>query len=58
MTLKDLNHEQKFQLRQSILVGKNKNVSYGELISADTLITDSELEEHFGGIEFVDEDFF
>ena len=58
MNLSDLNDEQKRQLKESILVEKNENVSYGELVNADTLVTDAELEERFGGTDFVDEDFF
>lgn len=58
MTLKDLNNDQKLQLKQSILVEKQQSTSYGELSNADTLVTDAELEEKLGGTEFVDEDFF
>lgn len=58
MTLKDLNNEQRIQLKANILVEKCENVSYGELSNADILVTDNELEKHFGGTEFVDEDFF
>ena len=58
MKLSDLNNEQKRQLKESILVEKSESVSYGELANADTLVTDAELEEHFVGTNFVDEDFF
>ena len=58
MTLKDLNNKQKNQLKVDILVEKKGNVSYGEIASVDTLVTDEELEEKFGGTDFVDEDFF
>jgi hypothetical protein len=57
MNLSDLNYEQKIQLKQNILTEKSESVSYGELADADTLVTDDELEEHFGGTHFVDEDF-
>lgn len=58
MNLSDLNDKQKLQLKENILVGKSESVSYGELLNADILVTDAELEEHFGGTNFVDEDFF
>ena len=58
MTLNDLNREQKIQLKQSILTERDNNVSFGELIIADELVTDEELEEKYGGTTFVEEDFF
>ena len=58
MNLKDLNYEQKHQLKQSVLTERDNNVSFGELVNADELVTDDELEERFGGTEFVKEDFF
>lgn len=58
MILNELNHKQRLQLKESILIEKNEDVSLGELLDADTLISDDELEEHFGGINFVEEDFF
>ena len=57
MNLSDLNNEQKLQLKQRILVERQENTSYGELIEADTLVSDEELTEQFGGTFFVDEDF-
>lgn len=58
MKLSELNEEQVIQLKSKILTEKDNNVSYGELANAAILVTDEELEEYFGGIEFVDEDFF
>lgn len=58
MTLKDLNREQKIQLKESILTERNNNVSFGELIIADDLVTDEELENYYSGVNFVEEDFF
>lgn len=58
MILNELNHKQRLQLKESILIEKNEDVSLGELLDADTLISDDELEERFGGINFVEEDFF
>jgi hypothetical protein len=57
MELKELNNEQRHTLKQHILVETNKSVSYGELANADNLVSDNELEERFGGTEFVEEDF-
>lgn len=58
MVLNELYQNQKLQLKQSILTEKLDNVSYDELANADTLISDTELEEYFGTTFFVEEDFF
>jgi len=57
MNLSDLNNEQKIQIKQRILVERQENTSYGELLEADTLVSDEELNEQFGDTFFVDEDF-
>ena len=57
MTLKDLNKNQIHQLKERILFEKNEDVSYGELANADSLISDLEVKERFGGINFVPDDF-
>jgi hypothetical protein len=57
MTLKDLTPEQKLMLKQNILTLRQDSVSYGELIAADELVSDSELEEEFGATFFVQDDF-
>lgn len=57
MTLKDLNKNQVHQLKEQMFLEKNENVSYGELLNADSLISDSEIEKRFGGITFVPKDF-
>lgn len=57
MTLKDLNKNQVHQLKERILLEKNEYVSYGELANADSLISDLEVKERFGGINFVPDDF-
>ena len=61
MTLKELNSEQRLQLKQDMLTRrmdeKGESPSYGELADADRLITDEELEAEFGNTEFVPDDF-
>ncbi len=61
MTLKELNSEQRLQLKQDILTRrmdeKGESPSYSELADADRLITDEELETEFGNTEFVPDDF-
>ena len=61
MKLKDLNDDQRLQLKQRILTdrmdAKGESPSYGELADADRLISDEELEAEFGDTEFVPDDF-
>ncbi len=61
MTLKELNSEQRLQLKQDILTRrmdeKGESPSYGELADADRLVSDQELEAEFGNTEFVPDDF-
>lgn len=57
MTIKDLTPEQKLELKQNFLT-KDHDVSYGELASADELVTDEQLEEEYGHVVFSEDDFF
>lgn len=57
MTIKDLSVEQKLELKQNFLA-KDNDVSYGELTCADELVSDEELEEEYGHVEFTNDDFF
>ena len=61
MKLKDLNDDQRKQLKERILTdrmdAKGESPSYGELADADTLVTDEELEAEYGDTEFVPDDF-
>ena len=61
MRLKDLNDDQRLQLKQRLLTdrmdAKGESPSYGELADADTLVTDEELEAEYGDTEFVADDF-
>ena len=61
MKLKDLTGDQRLYLKQDILTRrmdeKGESPSYGELADADNLVSDQELEDEFGGTEFVPEDF-
>lgn len=61
MKLKELNDDQRLQLKQDLLSRrmdeKGESPSYGELADADRLISDEELEAEFGDTEFVPDDF-
>ena len=62
MNFQDLNNEQRLYLKQHMLDQKlieteDRTASIGELIEADELITDKELEDEFGATYFTEEDF-
>lgn len=58
MNVRQLNKEQKTELKQNVLMYKNKNVSWEELTKADLLVSDAELEDMFEGVQFTEDDFF
>ena len=61
-TLKELNAEERLELKQRMVVEMNdekgEGTSYGELAWADETITDEMLEKRYGDVMFTDEDFF
>ena len=59
MEVHELNREQLLQLKQRYLCEtQDESVSYGELATADELVTDEQVFNHFAGIDFVEDDFF
>ena len=58
MSVKELTREQLTQLKEQYYIEKNNNVSYGELVDIDNLVSDNEVFEEYGHITFVEEDFF
>lgn len=58
MTFKELNRNQIEQLKQRYYCDRNENVSYGEFVDIDELVSDEEIEEEYGATFFVEEDFF
>lgn len=59
MKVTELNREQLLQLKQKYLCEtQDETVSYGELATADELVTDKQVFEMFAGYDFVPEDFF
>ena len=57
MKVKELNREQISQLKQSYYCEYNNNVSWGELIDIDNLISDEEIFNKYHEVEFVEDDF-
>lgn len=58
MTVKELSRGQLVELKRNHYCSTNENVSMGELMTVDTLISDEEIFEAYSGVDFVEEDFF
>lgn len=62
MTVYDLNREQLIELKQAYLTQqydeRGESPSWGELASADEIISDDEIYEAYAGTDFVNDDFF
>ena len=61
MTVYELNREQLIELKQAyltrVLDERGESPSYGELASADEIISDDEIYEAYAGTDFVRDDF-
>lgn len=57
MSYDELNRDQILALKQNYLVRTKDNVSYNELVEADNLVSDEELEQEYKNVNFVEEDF-
>lgn len=58
MTVKELNRDQMIQLKQDYLCEIRGDVSYGELADADEIVSDEQMFDYYGGIDFVEDDFW
>lgn len=60
MCVNELNWEQRCQLKTNYLMEQRgeEGVFYGEIIEIDKLVTDAEIDEHYAGVSFVEDDFF
>ena len=58
MTVKELNRDELIELKQHYYSEKHKNVSYGELVAINELVTDNEIFKKYENIEFTLDDFF
>lgn len=58
MNVRELSKDQKTELKQNVLLCRNKNASWQEIVDSDILVPDSELEELFEGVQFTEDDFF
>lgn len=62
MTISELTEEQKFQLKQDIVFRRCQDEDrfpcWSELADAGETVSDGDLEEAFGDVDFVQEDFW
>ena len=62
MDVRDITRDQLDELKQRMICDRNEEkgegTSWGELASADDLISDAEVFEEFGGVVFSEDDFF
>jgi len=57
MKFNDLNDNQRFQLKQRFLTESQINVSYEELVDADNLVSNYDIWNEYGDMEFSEDDF-
>ena len=58
MTVYQLNREQLTELKQHHYSKNHTNVSYDEMLSINTLVTDTEIYQEYEGTLFTKDDFF
>ena len=58
MTIKELSMDQFRELKEHILCTRTSNVSYDDLLNVDKLVSDTDVEKEYGGIDFTPDDFF
>lgn len=58
MSVYELSKNQLIELKQNYLCEVQENVSYGELCDADDIISDEEIFNEYGNVEFSEDDFF
>ena len=58
MNVRELSRDQLLQLKANYYEDRHpEGVSYGELASVDSLVSDKEVMEAYDGVDFVEEDF-
>lgn len=57
MKVQELNRDCIETLKQSYYCDRNESVSYDELANIDNLVSDDELFDYYGGVEFTEDDF-
>ena len=58
MTVYELTEDQLYELKQSHLFKRDENISYDKLLDADIIVSDEEIFNEYGNVEFSEDDFF
>ena len=58
MKINELSRDQIRELKEHILVERLGDVSYGEFLAVDELVSDDDVKAQYGDTEFTADDFF
>ena len=58
MTVNQLSRKELEELKVDYLLSHSESVSWGEIASADNLVSDETIKEEYAGTHFVPDDFF
>ena len=58
MSVYELSKNQLIELKQNYLFKRNENISYDKLLDADIIVSDEEIFNEYGNVEFSEDDFF
>ena len=58
MSVYELNKNQLIELKQNYLFKRDENISYDKLLDADIIVSDEEIFNEYGNVEFSEDDFF
>ena len=58
MSVYELSKNQLIELKQNYLFKRDENISYDKLLDADIIVSDEEIFNEYGNVEFSEDDFF
>ena len=58
MSVYKLSKNQLIELKQNYLFKRDENISYDKLLDADIIVSDEEIFNEYGNVEFSEDDFF
>ncbi len=58
MTVYELTKDRLYELKQSHLFKRDKNISYDKLLDADIIVSDEEIFNEYENVKFSEDDFF
>ena len=58
MSVYELSKNQLIELKQNFLFKRDENISYDKLLDAEIIVSDEEIFNEYGNVEFSEDDFF